>query len=120
MIRSLVMGLFALAVSSGAFAAPAPQPPATMLKVKTDTGVVAGAVEGPARAFRAIPYAAPPVGPLRWRPPQPAATWKGDRDASADGPACEQTVSPDGRPNGGGYAGPVSEDCLTLNVFTPP
>ena len=79
-----------------------------------------GAAVGPALAFKAIPYAAPPVGPLRWRPPQPPASWKGDRQASADGPACPQPINADGQPNGGGYVGPTSEDCLTLNVFAPP
>jgi para-nitrobenzyl esterase len=89
-------------------------------RVKTEGGWLVGAVVGPSQAFRAVPYAAPPVGSLRWRPPQPAASWNGDRDASADGPACEQSINPDGRPNGGGYVGPVSEDCLTLDVFAPP
>ena len=117
MPRTWLISLFAV-FAAGAALADTPAAPAP--RVKTEGGWVTGAVASPSQAFRAIPYAAPPVGPLRWRPPQPAASWKGDRDASADGPACEQTVSPDGRPNGGGYAGPVSEDCLTLNVFTPP
>jgi para-nitrobenzyl esterase len=71
------------------------------------------------RNFLGVPFAAPPVGPLRWEPPRPAAPWKGVRSASAFGPACPQPVNKDGRINGGGYAGPTSEDCLNLNVVAP-
>ena len=116
MARFWLFGLF-VALMAGAAAA---DTAASSPRVKTGGGWVVGAPLGASLAFKAIPYAAPPVGRLRWRPPQPATSWKGDRDATADGPACEQTVNPDGRPNGGGYAGPVSEDCLTLDVFTPP
>ena len=118
MIRALLIRLFVLSAAGAASAAPAPKPPVLKLKVQVDAGVVAGALEGPARSFRAIPYAAPPVGPLRWRPPQPAAKWTEVRDATKDGPACPQKVYP-GRTNEGGYTGPTSEDCLTLDVFAP-
>jgi len=71
--------------------------------------------------FRGVPFAAPPVGALRWRPPQPAAEWRDVRDATRFGPASVQ-----GRPNGltdvvpyGGAPEPTSEDCLTLNVWAP-
>jgi para-nitrobenzyl esterase len=63
-------------------------------------------------AFHAIPYAAPPIGERRWRPPQPPAPWSGERDAARFGPSCLQ----DGTDAGGA---PVSEDCLTLNVWRP-
>jgi para-nitrobenzyl esterase len=113
MVRSLVVALLGwLAVAGAAVADDAP-------RVKTDSGWVVGTLDGPAVSFRGVPYAAPPVGPLRWRPPQPAAPWTGDRPATADAPACLQPVNADGRPNAGGYAGPVSEDCLTLDVFAP-
>lgn len=66
-------------------------------------------------AFKGVPYAAPPVGDLRWKPPQPAASWQGVRDATQYGNICMQrTPNPD---NGIGQY-PASEDCLTLNVFT--
>jgi len=66
-------------------------------------------------AFRGIPYAAPPVGPNRWRPPQPAPAWRGVRPATAYGRTCAQPTT---------ALMPVkaedtSEDCLTLNVWTP-
>ena len=92
---------------------------AAEVDVSVETGVVAGQTSGAVAVFKGIPFAAPPVGPLRWKPPQPAAPWSGTRDASAYGPACPQVVDPGGRPNGGGYAGPTSEDCLNLNVFAP-
>ena len=63
-------------------------------------------------AFQGIPYAAPPVGPLRWRAPQPPTPWNGVRDALAFGAGCLSALENDQRP------GPRNEDCLTLNVWT--
>ena len=82
-----------------------------------DSGRVGGVVEGGADAFLGIPFAAPPVGPLRWRPPQPVTTWTGVRQATSYGPDCMQI--PMSRVPGPGFANPNSEDCLTLNVWTP-
>jgi para-nitrobenzyl esterase len=71
---------------------------------------------GGVRAHKNIPYAAPPVGPLRWRPPQPVAPWSGVRSAKAFGPnSLQGIVFDDIDPAACG----VSEDCLTLNVWTP-
>jgi para-nitrobenzyl esterase len=81
--------------------------------VVTDRGVVVGHSDGAITSFLGIPYAAPPIGALRWRPPQPHAAWSAPIDAAALGPACAQS---DG---GLGQTGPYSEDCLTLNVWTP-
>jgi para-nitrobenzyl esterase len=75
----------------------------------TQSGPVKGITVGDVAEFRGIPYAAPPIGKLRWRAPEAPATWTGTRDASAYGPACEQQLA----------FYPVSEDCLTLNIFTP-
>jgi len=77
-----------------------------------------GAVQGLASAsgaineFLGVPYAAPPVGALRWQPPQPAASWPGVRDATQFGPHCPQVAGPFGEAS-------TSENCLFLNVFTP-
>ena len=83
--------------------------------VTVDTGVLTGATAGSVASFKGIPFAAPPVGPLRWRPPAPAARRSGARDATRYGAICMQKLSKD---NGVG-PGPASEDCLTLNVFAP-
>ena len=69
-----------------------------------------------ARVFMGIPYAAPPVGPLRWRPPQPVSPWSEARDAGQVGPICIQPIV-EGDTGVGPL--PMSEDCLTLNVWTP-
>ena len=115
--RAAVIGVIALTLAALAPAATAAAiaPP----KARIDTGVVVGVEKEPAAVFRAIPYAAPPVGPLRWKPPAPAAAWRGERAAVENGPACPQKIHPGGAPNGGGYSGPTSEDCLTLDVTAP-
>jgi para-nitrobenzyl esterase len=68
--------------------------------------------------FLGIPYAAPPTGDLRWRAPQPARAWSGERDADRYGPACPQAPPLDVRLPGFGVRA-IGDDCLTLNVFTP-
>ena len=88
-------------------------------KVKVESGVLAGVQTDRARIFRNVPYAAPPVGALRWAPPRKPLAWSGERDATANGPSCPQKMNPDGTPNEGSANGPVSEDCLQLNVFAP-
>lgn len=83
--------------------------------VATEGGMVEGTVEGSIRVFRSIPYAAPPVGDLRWRAPEPAPAWPGVRKADAFSPICPQEGAyPPESP-----AEPMSEDCLTLNIWTP-
>jgi len=77
--------------------------------VMTKSGPVRGVVEKDLTVYRGIPFAAPPVGELRWRPPQHAAKWDGVRDASK--------FAPD--PYQGNGSGNVSEDCLYLNIWTP-
>jgi len=64
--------------------------------VTVDGGQIAGAVDRGVRVFKGIPFAAPPVGPLRWRPPQPVVAWSGARDASAFGAECPQAQYPAG------------------------
>jgi len=110
-IAAMIAALAVLALGATAHAAE--------IDVHIDSGLVAGQANDGVEVFKGVPFAAPPVGPLRWKPPQPAAAWARARDASAYGPACPQTINADGRPNGGGYVGPTSEDCLSLNVFAP-
>jgi para-nitrobenzyl esterase len=107
----------ALAVSalSCPGAGSAPDAGDSSLLVRTDGGLLRGAREAGVRVFRGIPYAAPPVGPLRWRAPQPAEPWDGIRVAEEFGPRCPQ---PGFRAVDGTRA-PISEDCLTLNVWSP-
>jgi para-nitrobenzyl esterase len=81
-------------------------------------GRLAGVSESGLNIFRGIPYARPPVGALRWRPPAPAAPWAGVRDAAAFGPSCMQPLLPEGSFYADNPAA-MSEDCLTLNVWAP-
>lgn len=83
--------------------------------VATTGGLVQGLIQDGVLQFRGIPFAAPPVGPLRWQPPQPAARWQGVRDATQFGNICLQVTTL------GPFAGPANdnEDCLYLNVYTP-
>ncbi|WP_443026004.1 carboxylesterase/lipase family protein [Sphingomonas sp. PB2P19] len=102
--------LLSLAVAGSATARGAPD------VVITDTGAVRGATADGVVAWKGIPFAAPPVGALRWRAPQPAARWDGMRDARAYGHDCMQLPFPsDAAPLGT----PPAEDCLYINVWKP-
>jgi para-nitrobenzyl esterase len=79
--------------------------------VRVTGGQIAGSVTNGIRNFRGVPFAAPPVGALRWRPPQPVVPWRGVRETTAFAPACAQTAT--WIPN------PQSEDCLYLNIWAP-
>ena len=88
------------------------------MRVETSAGTVEGVVRRGLRMWRGIPYAAPPVGELRFRAPQPVVPWEGVRPAAEFGPVAPQDRN-------GQFAGPptsvpMSEDCLTLNVIAPP
>jgi para-nitrobenzyl esterase len=84
--------------------------------VKTDRGPVVGVSQGETLVYRGIPYAAPPIGALRWMPPKPAKPWTEVRKADTFGNDCMQTPFPgDAAPTTGAPA----EDCLTVNVWTP-
>ncbi len=86
------------------------------LLVSVESGALRGAAEQGMRVFRGIPYAAPPVGALRWRPPHAPMSWTGVRDAIAFCSACPQPNIPGLNPGDA----PGDEDCLTLNVYGPP
>ena len=81
--------------------------------VETEYGPVTGYILGGAAAFKGIPFAAPPVGPLRWRPPEPPARWTEPIDATSIGCVCPQDtkIFP--------VFGQIGEDCLSLNIWTP-
>ncbi|MEE3623862.1 carboxylesterase family protein [Nitrospirillum sp. BR 11752] len=110
MIRRLMGGAtVALLLSGPALAAEAPV-------AQVEQGKVSGVVTDGVAAFKGIPFAAPPVGTLRWRPPQPAAAWTGVRSGAQYGADCMQKPLP-------GDAAPLgvapAEDCLYLNVWAP-
>jgi para-nitrobenzyl esterase len=100
----------ALILMSGACVAPPPSANSSAVSprgtigdtVKTNQGMVQGAVADGVAVFKGVPFAAPPTGDLRWRPPQPPAKWTETRKASAFSPTCVQ-----------------AEDCLYLNVYEP-
>ncbi len=97
--------------------------------VQISTGTLRGTNAGSAIAFRGIPYARPPIGELRWRPPEPPLPWQGVREAVQPGSACTQRTSgltpffaPMARAYGSNFEQPPirsSEDCLYLDVWTP-
>jgi para-nitrobenzyl esterase len=114
MHRPNTLPLVMLAVTSMLAAAPASARGGPVVAV--DTGKVQGAVDGGVASWKGIPFAAPPVGDLRWRAPQPAAAWSGVRAAQAYGNDCMQLPFPsDAAPLGT----PPAEDCLYLNVWRP-
>lgn len=125
MRTKLISGAATLALASALLVA-APAKAALDKPVQTKNGMVSG-IPGSAPGvteFRGIPFAAPPVGPLRWREPAPAANWSGVRDGSKWGNVCMQP-SAKNRPLGVNLAvdlpdsPKMSEDCLYLNVTTP-
>ena len=87
-----------------------------MKPVEIESGLIIGQRDGSVDVYRGIPYAAAPVGPLRWRAPQAARPWTGIRTATEFGFKCLQPANPSD--NGTG-PGPGSEDCLTLNIWAP-
>ena len=106
-----------LTVVAASIAAPALADP----MVRTSAGTVQGVTLHGTSRFLGIPFAAAPVGPLRWQAPQPPARWQGTRKAQAPAPACYQGAPRQFGPYTPEFLieGPVSEDCLYLNVWTP-
>ena len=110
------MKAFSIGVAAALALAAAAQ--AEPVKLRTASGVVVGASEGGVNTFKGVPFAKPPVGPLRWQPPQPVS-WTGERDATKFALPCPQPINANGTANGGGVSGATSEDCLYLNVWAP-
>ena len=105
-------GVVVLAVALLACAAAAGTPPSRGTLVVAVQGAIRGTVRGTTRSFLGIPYAAPPVGDLRWRPPRAHPAWTGIRQATAFGSSCPQSASVFGQQS-------TDENCLFLNVFAP-
>lgn len=100
--------------------APSTQDKEAGLTVRTEAGLVAGAaLDGGVRLFKGIPFAAPPVAEMRWRPPGLPLPWNGVRRATEWGPDCPQPAPPPGGPSSS-RSGKQSEDCLNLNIWAPP
>lgn len=89
---------------------------------RLESGLIAGtqASDPSVRVYKGVPYAAPPVGDLRWRPPRTPHPWQGVRQARAFAPGCVQEVAGSRLPwtEAFMHQGEVSEDCLYLNVWT--
>ena len=117
-----LIALGALAVSVALSSQPFADPVAAMPKTDPIANAPAGPLQGQGKdglnIFKGIPYAAPPVGALRWRAPIPLLPWTNVRKATAFGPACIQPRSKIASIYTNDV-GPMSEDCLTLNVWAP-
>ncbi|MFE3732580.1 carboxylesterase/lipase family protein [Nocardia sp. NPDC059154] len=109
-VLSVVALLVTVFAVNGPVARALPAAPDT---VAIDSGSLHGVLAPDYRLFNGIPYAAPPVGALRWRPPAPVPPWPGVREARDAGPKCAQAT-------GAGGLRSTDEDCLYLNVWTPP
>ena len=111
MRRNLTLLVFALVLAVSGFAL---SPNGT---IKVDGGLISGTTAEGVRSFKGIPFAAPPVGDLRWKAPQPVIVWQGVRLCDAFGAACPQSSYPQASMY---YSPPekMSEDCLYLNVWT--
>lgn len=112
-MKSRLLSCFAALVAACLFLPGAPLAAAAPAPVRVQGGWVRGVAEGNLTVYRGIPFAAPPLGPLRWRPPQPVADWKGVLSADHFADTCMQVIP--------AWMGPLrpSENCLYLNIWTP-
>jgi para-nitrobenzyl esterase len=110
LVRLLAAAAVALTAPAGTAAR------AQTAAVHSADGLLEGVRQGDMIVYRGVPFGAPPVGELRWRPPQPVRPWTGVRKADAFGPGCIQPEPPASSP---GRGGTYSEDCLYLNVWRP-
>lgn len=111
----LIVAIICVAATMGVVQATAQSqmPALTAPVIKTRAGEVRGKIKAGVREFLGIPYAAPPVGDLRWQPPAPHASWPGELDATRTRSWCPQLASFPGSRVAG------SEDCLYLNIYAP-
>jgi para-nitrobenzyl esterase len=114
----LIQHLTACALAAAALSLGSASQAQTGPVVDAPAGGITGQTVGAVQVFKGLPYAAPPLGPARWTPPKPLPRWPGVRDGTRFGPACFQPRSGPGSI----YTddpGPMSEDCLSLNVWAP-
>ena len=126
-VAATILGGASVATATAATVTAATPPPATALtdiastttspRVRIDSGELIGVTANGVDAFKGIPYAAPPVGELRWRSPQPPSPWHTPRSSEDYGHSCPQHSPPD-RVAPSSQGATTSEDCLTLNVWT--
>ena len=125
---TFALGLFIVSISSvvthtRVLASPVPSPAGLQEPIVVDGGLISGTPTPQwtygVRLFRGIPYAAPPVGDLRWRPPQPVIPWQGVKAVDHFSPVCMQNPTDTGGNAWREGLVPVSEDCLYMNVWTP-
>ncbi len=109
-----IIAILAAAIGGAVFLLRPPLPPTAARPISIDTGLVQGMNENGLTIYRGIPFAAPPIGELRWRAPEPPAPWTNVLKATAFKPACMQS----GPTVPGVDVEKVSEDCLYLNVWT--
>jgi para-nitrobenzyl esterase len=108
---SLAILLFVFVIPSSAWSKPAQIRTGT---VQVESGSVEGVLDGGLTVYKSIPFAAPPVAELRWRAPKLPLRWSGVRATDKFGPICMQS----GASVPGAAEEPVSEDCLTLSIWT--
>lgn len=114
-LSCIALLLFGLVAFNGCSSSSDPPPPTAYADpVSTTGGLVSGEQQDDVHIYRGIPYAAPPVGERRWRPPQPADPWTGVLEATDWGPMAPQPEGDDDHLRGG-----IDEDCLYLNIVTP-
>ncbi|SFG99786.1 para-nitrobenzyl esterase [Streptomyces mirabilis] len=111
-LTTLGCALTAMLATAWSAAPPTPHARPAATTVRIDDGLVRGAAHDGYRTFEGIPYAAPPIGSLRWEPPRRPASWPGTQDATRPASTCPQ-------PPGEVPGGSTDEDCLHLNVTTP-
>lgn len=112
-IESRLATLGLVALSATATSAPSAEP-----VVRAPAGAVRGTLVDAQNVFKGIPYALPPIGEQRWRPPAEVPEWHDVRDATRFGPACQQPSAPAGSLYAETYPA-MSEDCLSLNIWAP-
>ena len=110
MLRTLTLGLGLFAICAMAVA--------QTETISVDGGKITGIIEDGVHVYKGIPFAAPPTGKFRWKAPQPVIPWDSVKQCDTFGAGCPQPAYPKASLNAR-YMGPLSEDCIYLNICTP-